>query len=129
MNVALWIITGALAVAFGTGGASQILLTKERYRALATSQHWVDDFSAGHIKAIGTIKLIGVTGLIVPPLVGIAPALSPIAACGLMLLMSGAATTRFRRSEWALMAGDIGYLLAFAFVAWGRFLLAPFPGM
>jgi len=126
MNIALWIITGILAVAFGAGAVSQLVLTKERYRSLASSQHWVDDFDAGHIKAIGTIKLIGVIGLIVPPLVGIAPILSPLAACGLTLLMAGAATTRFRRSEWALMAGDIAYLLAFAFVAWGRFVLAPY---
>lgn len=126
MNIALWIITGLLAAAFAAGGISQIVLTKERYRSRAASQHWVDDFDAGHIKAIGTIKLIGVAGLIVPPLVGIAPILSPIAACGLALVMAGAATTRFRRSEWALMAGDTAYMLLFIFVAWGRFALAPF---
>lgn len=126
MNIALWIITGALAVAYGVGGASQILLTKERYRAFGESQHWVDDFSAGKIKAIGTIKLIAVAGLILPPLLGILPVLSPIAACGLALLMSGAATTRFRRSEWAFMAGDTAFILLFAFVAWGRFALAPY---
>ncbi|REJ04993.1 DoxX family protein [Microbacterium bovistercoris] len=126
MNIALWILTGALALAYGVGGASQILLTKARYRAFGASQHWVDDFSAGKIKAIGTIKLIGVAGLVLPPLVGIMPELSPVAACGLALLMSGAATTRFRRSEWAYMAGDTAYMLAFIFVAWGRFVLAPY---
>lgn len=126
MDIALWIIAGALALAFGAGGVSQILLSKERYRALASSQRWVDDFGEGHIKAIGTIKLVGVVGLILPPVVGVAPILSPLAACGLMLVMAGAATTRFRRSEWALMAGDTAYLAAFAFVAWGRFALVPF---
>lgn len=126
MNIALWVITGILAVAFGAGAISQLVLSKERYRALGASQHWVDDFSAGHIKAIATIKLIGVFGLIVPPLVHVAPVLSPIAACGLALLMAGAATTRFRRNEWGLMAGDAAYMLAFIFVAWGRFDLAPY---
>ncbi|MBT2496183.1 DoxX family protein [Microbacterium sp. ISL-59] len=126
MNIALWIITGVLAVAFASGAAGQLLLPKERYRALGPSQHWADDFSAGKIKAIGTIKLIGVIGLVVPPLVGVAVILSPLAACGLALLMSGAATTRFRRSEWGYMVGDVTFLLAFAFVAWGRFALVPF---
>lgn len=126
MNIALWVVTGLLATAFGAGGITQLLLTKERYRAIGSSQHWVDDFGAGHIKAIAVIKLVGVIGLVVPPLVGIASVLSPIAACGLMLLMAGAATTRFRRSEWGLMAGDTAYLAAFAFLAWGRFALAPF---
>lgn len=128
MNIALSIITGVLGVAFTIGGVSQLALTRERYRALGHSQHWVDDFSAAHIKAIGAIKLTGVVGLIVPPLVGISPVLSPVAACGLALLMGGAATTRFRRSEWAYMAGDVFFVLAFAFVAWGRFSLAPFDG-
>lgn len=125
MDVALWIIAGVLALAFGTGGASQIMLTKERYGAMA-GQQWTEDFGPGHIKAIGTVKLLGVIGLIVPPLVGIAAVLSPLAACGLMLVMAGAATTRFRRSEWFRMGGDVAYLAAFAFLAWGRFALAPF---
>lgn len=126
MNIVLWILTGLLAIAFGIGGATQLILTKERYRSLASSQHWVDDFGAAHVKVIGTIKIIGVIGLVVPPLIGILPFLSPLAACGLMLVMTGAATTRFRRSEWGLMAGDVTYLLAFAFLAWGRFSLVPF---
>lgn len=126
MDIVLWIITGALTLAFGAGALGQLLLTKERYRAVGPSQHWVDDFSTGKIKAIGTIKLIGVVGLIVPALTGIASFLSPLAACGLMLFMAGAATTRFRRSEWAYMAGDIGFVLAFALIAWGRFTLAPY---
>lgn len=128
MNIVLWIITGGLAAAFGIGGISQLYLSRQRYRSLAKSQHWVDDFTAGHVKAIGAIKLVGVVGMIAPPIVGIAEFLSPLAACGLMLVMAGAATTRFRRSEWWLMVGDVSYLLAFAFVAWGRFSLAPFTG-
>lgn len=126
MDVALWIIAGVLALAFAIGGATQILLTKERYGALAGSQRWAEDFGPGHIKAIGTIKILGAAGLIVPPLVGIAVVLSPLAACGLMLVMAGAATTRFRRSEWGLMGGDVAFLAVFAFLAWGRFALAPF---
>jgi len=126
MNIVLWVVTGLLAVAFTAGAVAQLALPKERYRALGSSQHWADDFSPAHIKAIATIKLIGVAGLVVPPLVGVATVLSPIAACGLALVMAGAATTRFRRSEWKFMAGDVVYLLAYAFVAWGRFSLAPY---
>jgi hypothetical protein len=129
MNVVLWVLAGLLAVAFGVGGATQVLLPKERYGALNHSQRWVDDFTPGQVKAIGTIKLLCVVGLVLPPLVGVAPVLSPIAACGLVLVMAGAATTRFRRGEWALMAGDVAYLAAFAFVAWGRFDLAPFTAV
>src|SRR5690606_21341069 len=126
VNTALWIITGLLAAAYLVGGASQILMSKERYRSFGPSQHWVDDFSAGHIKAIGTIKVVGSMGLIVAALLDSAPVLVPLAACGLMLVMAGAATTRFRRSEWRFLAGDLTFLALFAFVAWGRFDLQPF---
>ena len=40
--------------------------------------------------------------------------------------MAGTATTRFRRNEWRLMIGDVVYLLAYVFVAWGRFSFAPY---
>lgn len=58
MNVTLWIITSVLAGAYTVGALSQLLMSKEKYRSLAESQHWVDDFSAGHIKAIGDRKSV-----------------------------------------------------------------------
>lgn len=125
MNIALWIIAGLTAAAYVVGGGAQVLLTKQRYRALGASQHWVDDFSSGHLKAIGVTKLVGAVGLVLPGILGVATVLVPLAACGLMLVMSGAATTRFRRSEWGYMVGDIVYLAVFAFLAWGRFDLVP----
>lgn len=125
MNTALWIIASFLAVAYLIGGASQILMTKETYRSLGPSQHWVDDFSPGHITAIGTLKILGAAGLILPAALDIAPVLVPLAASGLMLVMAGAGTTRFRRSEWKFLVGDLAFLSLFAFLAWGRFALEP----
>jgi hypothetical protein len=126
VNTALWIVASVLAAAYLVGGASQILMTKEKYRSYGASQHWVDDFSAGHLKAIGAIKLVGAVGLVLPAVVGVAPVLVPLAASGLMLLMAGAATTRVRRSEWHYLAGDLVFLSLLGFVAWGRFGLEPF---
>ena len=126
MNLTLWILAGALAVAFTAGGTSLVLLSKERYRALGPSQYWVDDFDDVHLKVIGAIKIVGCLGLILPAALDVAPVLTPLAACGLMLFMSGAATTRFRRSEWKLLVGDLVYVSLFAFLAWGRFDLHPF---
>lgn len=126
MDTTLWIIAGVLTLAFGTGAIAQLRMSKERYRALGPSQHWVDDFDTGQIRMIGSVKLLCVAGLLLPGALDILPVLTPLAACGLMLVMAGAATTRFRRKEWAFMAGDVAYLSAFAFLAWGRFALAPF---
>lgn len=126
MNTALWITAGVVAAGFVIGGTALLLLPKEKYRALGANQHWVDDFGNGQLKAIGTIKLLGAIGLVLPAAVGVAPLLAPIAACGLMLFMAGAATTRLRRSEWAYMAGDIAFIAVFAYLAWGRFAVSPF---
>jgi hypothetical protein len=125
VNTTLWILAGVLSAAFLAGGAAQVLMPKEKYRSLGESQHWVDDFGAGHIKAIGVIKMVGALGLVLPAVGDIAPGLVPLAASGLMLFMAGAATTRFRRSEWRFMVGDVIFLSLFAFVAWGRFALEP----
>lgn len=124
MNTALWIITAVLALGFTAGGLALLALPRDRYRALGANQHWVDDFGDAHLKAIGAIKVTGGLGLILPAVTGVATVLSPLAACGLALFMSGAATTRFRRDEWGYMAGDVVFIAVLAFVAWGRFTLA-----
>lgn len=126
MNTALWIVAGALAVGFAAGGASLLVMSRTRYRALGANQHWVDDFTPAQLKAVGSIKLVGALGLVLPALGNVAPNLVPFAAIGLMLFMAGAATTRFRRGEWGYMLGDVAFIGAFAFIAWGRIALAPF---
>ena len=123
MHTALWIITIIAAAAYAAGGSTMLLMSRERYRSIGSTQHWVDEFGDGHLKVIGTIKLVGAIGLVLPVATGIAPVLTPVAACGLALFMAGAATTRFRRSEWLYLAGDIVYLGVFAFLAWGWFTL------
>lgn len=126
MDLALWILAGALALAFTVGGTSLVLLPRERYRTLGPSQYWIDDFGDVHLRLIGTVKIVGALGLILPAVLDVAPVLTPLAACGLMLVMAGAATTRLRRSEWKLLVGDLVFLSLFAFLAWGRFDLQPF---
>lgn len=123
MNITLWIITIIAGAAYAAGGTTMLVMSRERYRAIGATQHWVDDFGDGHLKAIATIKLVGAIGLVLPAALNIAPVLTPVAACGLALFMAGAATTRFRRSEWLYMAGDVVYLGIFAFLAWGWFTL------
>ncbi|EID56010.1 DoxX family protein [Saccharomonospora xinjiangensis] len=126
MNLTLWIVAGLLAAAFTAGGTSLLLMGRERYRAIGHSQHWVDDFGDGHLKFIGAVKIVGSLGLILPAALDIAPILTPLAACGMAMFMTGAATTRFRRSEWTLLVSDLVFVSLFAFIAWGRFALQPF---
>ena len=57
------------------------------------------DFTDGAIKAIGLVEVIGAVGLTLPWLLDVAPALTPIAAVGLALVMAGAVVVHFRRKE------------------------------
>lgn len=128
MNLALWIIAGLLAAAYLIGGGGKLIIPKEKIAATTTSARWVEDFSAGSVKAIGALEVLAAMGLILPAALGIAPVLVPLAAVGLVLLMVGAAITRLRRHEAKLMAVDLAYLALAGFVAWGRFGPGSFTG-
>lgn len=121
MNLALWIVAGALALAYLFGGGGKLILSKQKIRSTGDAARWVDDFSPGAVKGIGAVEVLAAVGLILPAVLGIAPVLVPLAALGLVLLMTGAALTRLRRGELRLMAVDLVYLGLAAFVAWGRF--------
>jgi hypothetical protein len=126
MNIVLWIVAGLLAVASLAGGAMLLLLPKEKLAA--SGWGWVEDFSAGAVKAIGTLKVLAAVGLILPAALGIAPVLVPLAAVGWVLLMVGAMITHLRRHEAQAIVVNLALLAPAAFVAWGRFGPVPFTG-
>jgi hypothetical protein len=121
MNLALWIVTGVLAAAYFLGGGSKLVLPKQKIAAAGHSAAWTEDWSAGSIKAIGALEVLGAVGLVLPAVLDIAPVLVPVAALGLMAIMVGAAVVRVRRREFTLMVVDLVYLVLLAFVVWGRF--------
>ncbi|OLZ69827.1 hypothetical protein AV521_15890 [Streptomyces sp. IMTB 2501] len=120
MNLALWIVTGLLAVAYLLGGGAKVVMAKERIAAFGPSSRWVDDFGNGGVKAIGAVEILAAVGLVLPAALDIAPVLEPLAALGLVLLMIGAAVVRLRRHEIEFMVVDVFYIALAAFVAWGR---------
>ena len=120
MNLALWIIAGYLAAAFLVAGTSKLFIPQKQL-AKAPGGGWVLDFSAGFVKALGAVEILGAVGLILPALLDIAPILVPLAAVGLALVMVGATIVTFRRQEIKHMLLNVTYLALAAFVAWGRF--------
>src|SRR5918998_1399903 len=128
MNLTLWIVTGLLAVAYLASGGGKLIVPKKKIAAFGPSARWVEDFSAGSVKAIGALEVLAAVGLVLPAALGIAPVLVPLAAVGLVLLMAGAVITRIRRREPKPMVADLIYLALALFVAWGRFVLEPFIG-
>jgi uncharacterized membrane protein YphA (DoxX/SURF4 family) len=126
MNIALWIIAGLLAVAFLAGGAMK--LTRPKEKLAASGMGFVEDFSAGTVKAIGTLEVLAAVGLILPAALNIAPVLVPLAAVGLVLLMVGAIIMHLRRHEAQAIVVDLALLALAVLVAWGRFGPQSFTG-
>lgn len=127
MNLALWIAAGLLAALFLLAGSTKLFIPREKL-AKAPGGGWVNDFSAGFVKALGAVEILGAAGLILPALLDIAPVLVPLAALGLGLIMIGAATVESRRREFKHALLNLTYLALIAFVAWGRFGPESFTG-
>jgi uncharacterized membrane protein YphA (DoxX/SURF4 family) len=119
LNVALWIVQGVLAAFFGAGGV--VKATRDRKRLFDDGMTWVEDFSAGGVKAIAVLEILAAIGLILPAVTGIAPVLTPMAAVGLGLLMAGAAVVHFRRGEIPYIGVTLALMAVALLVAWGRF--------
>lgn len=128
LNLALWIVAGLLAVAYLFGGGGKLIMSKEKIASTAPSARWVEDFSAGSVKAIGVLEVLAAVGLILPAALDIAPVLVPLAALGLVLIMIGAVITRLRRHDGLVVVADVTYLVLAGFVAWGRFGPESFVG-
>jgi uncharacterized membrane protein YphA (DoxX/SURF4 family) len=118
MNVFLWILQIVLAAMFAMAGVQKSTQPKEK---LVTRLPWVEDFSAGTVRLIGIVELLGAIGLVLPAALDIAPVLTPLAATGLAIVMALAVNTHRRRHEPSGMALTAALLVAALVVAWGRF--------
>lgn len=125
MNIALWIIAGLLAAVFLIAGANKLFIPQQKL-AKAPGGGWVLDFSGSFVKTLGAVEIVGAAGLILPAALGIGPILVPLAALGLAIIMTGAATVEFRRQEFKHMVLNLIYLALITFVACGRFGFASF---
>ena len=127
MNLALWIVQVLLAVIFTTSGLLKV--TQSKPTMIATGQTGVVFYPMPFIRFIAGCELLGATGVIVPWLTGLAPALTPIAALGLSAIMIGAAASHSRLAhdqpprrwrELLNVATNVAILAGCAFVAAGR---------
>lgn len=120
MNIVLWVVAGLLVAAFGGAGALKLTTSKEKLGA-NPNMAWTEDFSAGAIKGIGALEVLGALGLVLPPLVGTAEILTPLAALGLAVIMVGAIVTHVRRGERQALPVTVLLLVLALLVSWGRF--------
>ena len=90
-------------------------------RTAETLGGWVHDFPAPLLKPLGLAELLGAVGLIAPPLVRIAPILTPVAASGMLLTMIGAIVIHARQREYPNVAINVVLAIMAGVIAWGRF--------
>lgn len=118
LSIALWIVQALLALLFIWAGGIKLVLPLEKLAGPVA-------LPGAFLRFIGVAELLGGLGLILPSLLRIRPELTPLAAAGLAIIMIGAVVI-------TLIGGGIGLavipgatgLLA-AFVAYGRWRLAP----
>jgi hypothetical protein len=121
VNLALWIAAGLLAAVALAGGISKTFVPTKKL-GKAAGGGWTADASVGFVKALGVLELLAAVGLILPPLVDIAPVMVPVNAVCWVLLMVGAIITHVRYRDGATFVVVTSvYLALAAFVAWGRF--------
>jgi hypothetical protein len=79
------------------------------------------------IRGIGTLETLGAVGLVLPALLHIRPVLTPLAAAGLVMLMTGATllTPSFVGGALAPALLPLALGLLTGLVAYGRWRLAP----
>ena len=76
MDVFLWILQIVLAGMFGLAGITKSIQPRDK---LLGKLPWVEDYSAGTVRFIGIVELLGAIGLVVPAATGIVPVLTPLA--------------------------------------------------
>ena len=113
MKYALWVVQMLLALAFLAAGAMKLILPD----AALTAGY---PFPALFIRFIGVCELLGAAGLILPGVLRIRQGLTPLAAAGLAVIMTGATLTTLAIGGGASALMPLGLGVLAAFVAYGR---------
>jgi uncharacterized membrane protein YphA (DoxX/SURF4 family) len=121
MTYALWIVQGLLALLFLFAGVMKFIMPIEEMTKEI-------QMPGAFLRFIGVVEILGALGLILPSLLRIRPGLTPLAAAGLVIVMIGATVIGLMIGSvvTALMPFVVGLLAAF--VAYGRWKLAPIGG-
>jgi len=115
MTTALWIVQGLLALLFLYAGSMKLILPI----AMLTAQMPLP-LPGPFLKFIGVAEITGAIGLILPGLVRIRLMLTPLAACGLLIIMAGATMVTLLGGAGAPALVPLVVGLLCAAVAYGR---------
>ena len=122
MSLVLWILQVVLAAMFAMAGFTKLTQPQPKRAWRLPGVH---GFSPATAALIGTLELAAALTLILPASSGITPALTPLAAPRLVVLMVLAASTHARRREPGAIGFNAVPLAPATVAAWGRF--GPYP--
>jgi hypothetical protein len=122
LGITLWIVQGLLFAAFAMAGFMKLTMPMEQ---LVKSMAWAGRFSPPVVRFIGVAELSGALGLLLPSLSRIKPALTPLAALGLLTIMGLAAGHHLMNGEAQFVPINLILGGMAAWVAWGRWKKAP----
>jgi hypothetical protein len=118
MNIVLWVIQVLLALIFLFAGVTKLILPIEEM----TKQMAMPGL---FLRFLGVAEVLGTLGLILPGLFRIKTWLTPLAAAGLMVIVIGATVITLMIGGGATALFPLVTALLAAFVAYGRWRLAP----
>ena len=123
MTYILWVIQVLLALLFLFAGGTKLVMSIEALTAMGSPNQIL--LPGWFIRFIGVCEVLAALGLILPGLLRTRQSLTPIAAAGLVILMIGATALTFAADGVgaAIVPFVVGLLAAF--VAYGRWRLAP----
>src|SRR5688572_7514626 len=96
LGYALWTVQILLAAAFAMAGATKV---SAPIADLAQQMPWTQALPPALVRFIGSAELAGALGLLLPSLMRVAPRLTPLAASGLVTIMTLAAGFHLSRGE------------------------------
>lgn len=120
-NTVLWVLQWFFGIYFIAIGIMHFIVP-DGLPALMEWMYELDDTM--HVVA-GIAEILGGVGLILPSITRIQPQLTVFAAAGLVLVMFGAVIFHVDRGEGASIATNVIIGALMAFVAYGRWKLAP----
>ena len=121
LNVILWVVQILLTLLYLFSGGAKLTLPI----AVMTQQV---HFPGLFLRFIGACEVLGALGLLLPGLFRVRTYLTPLAAAGLVIIMIGATTIMLVTSGIAQAVMPLCVGLLVAFVAYGRWRLAPTAG-
>ncbi|WP_188678722.1 DoxX family protein [Subtercola lobariae] len=115
MQIAYWIVAALLAIVYLYSGAVKIVRSPEKLQPM---MGWVASTPLAAVRAIGVVEVLGVLGLILPPLTGVATWLALAAAIGLVLVQIGGITVHLARGEARVIGFNVALLVLAGVEVW-----------